>query len=61
MLKMYSYPEFPYRQSAEQRAGEVRRHPLVIVGDRLAPDADDEARIVEALAQPLDVQQRVAR
>ena len=32
MLKMYSYPEFPYRQSAEQRAGEVRRHPLVIVG-----------------------------
>ena len=32
MLKTYQYPEFPYVQSAEQRAGVVRRHPVVIVG-----------------------------
>lgn len=32
MLKTYSYPEFAYRQSAEQRAATVRRHPVVIVG-----------------------------
>jgi 3-(3-hydroxy-phenyl)propionate hydroxylase len=32
MLKTYTYPEFAYRQSEEQRAGFVRRHPVVIVG-----------------------------
>ena len=32
MLKTYQYPEFPYVQSPEQRAGTVRRHPIVIVG-----------------------------
>lgn len=32
MLKTYTYPEFAYRCSPEQRAGEVRRHPVVIVG-----------------------------
>ncbi|MEJ6006987.1 FAD-dependent oxidoreductase [Paucibacter sp. AS339] len=28
----YTYPEFAYRQSEEQRLGELRRHPVVIVG-----------------------------
>jgi 3-(3-hydroxy-phenyl)propionate hydroxylase len=32
MLKTYSYPKFPYLQSEEQRAGVVKRHPVVIVG-----------------------------
>ena len=32
MLKTYTYPEFAYRQSEEQRLGVVRRHPVVIVG-----------------------------
>ncbi len=32
MQKTYSYPKFPYRCSPEQRAGEVKRHPVVIVG-----------------------------
>ena len=32
MLKTYSYPEFPYAQSAEQRTGEVKRHPVVVIG-----------------------------
>ncbi len=32
MQKTYTYPEFPYLQSDEQRAGLVRRHPVVIVG-----------------------------
>ena len=32
MLKTYQYPEFAYRPSDEQRAGVVRRHPVVIVG-----------------------------
>lgn len=32
MLNTYQYPEFPYRQSQEQREGIVRRHPVVIVG-----------------------------
>lgn len=32
MLKTYTYPEFAYRQSEEQRSGVVRRHPIVIVG-----------------------------
>ena len=32
MLNTYTYPEFAYVQSAEQAAGEVRRHPVVIVG-----------------------------
>ena len=32
MQQTYTYPEFAYRQSAEQREGRVARHPLVIVG-----------------------------
>ncbi len=32
MQQTYTYPEFPYRQSAEQREGRLARHPLVIVG-----------------------------
>jgi 3-(3-hydroxy-phenyl)propionate hydroxylase len=32
MLQTYTYPEFAYVQSREQREGEVRRHPVVIVG-----------------------------
>jgi 3-(3-hydroxy-phenyl)propionate hydroxylase len=32
MHKTYSYPEFEYRQSAEQREGRLLRQPLVIVG-----------------------------
>jgi 3-(3-hydroxy-phenyl)propionate hydroxylase len=28
----FQYPEFPYIQSEDQRSGEVRRHPVVIVG-----------------------------
>ena len=32
MLKTYTYPEFAYRQSEEQRLGVVKRHPVVIVG-----------------------------
>lgn len=32
MLKTYTYPEFAYRQSAEQKEGTVKRHPVVIVG-----------------------------
>jgi len=32
MLHTYTYPEYAYRQSAEQRDGEVRRHPVVIIG-----------------------------
>ncbi|MBX3618870.1 MAG: FAD-dependent oxidoreductase [Rhizobacter sp.] len=32
MLKTYRYPEFAYLQSPEQRAGTVKRHPVVIVG-----------------------------
>jgi 3-(3-hydroxy-phenyl)propionate hydroxylase len=32
MLKTYSYPKFPYRQSDEQRSGACKRHPVVIVG-----------------------------
>jgi 3-(3-hydroxy-phenyl)propionate hydroxylase len=32
MLNTYSYPEFAYRQSPEQQAGEIKRHPVVIIG-----------------------------
>lgn len=32
MLNTYTYPEFPYRASPEQQRGEVKRHPVVIVG-----------------------------
>ena len=32
MLKTYSYPEFTYRQSEEQRSGQPERHPVVIIG-----------------------------
>ncbi len=32
MLKTYAYPEFAYRQSPEQQAGTVVRHPIVIIG-----------------------------
>ena len=32
MLKTYQYPEFPWRQSQEQRDGKPQRHPVVIVG-----------------------------
>jgi 3-(3-hydroxy-phenyl)propionate hydroxylase len=32
MLKTYSYPRFPYRQSAEQKSGRAARHPVVVIG-----------------------------
>jgi 3-(3-hydroxy-phenyl)propionate hydroxylase len=32
MQKTYTYPEFAWRQTEEQRRGIVRRHPVVIVG-----------------------------
>ena len=32
MLNTYTYPEFAYRPSPEQQAGEVKRHPVVIIG-----------------------------
>ncbi len=32
MLNTYSYPEFPYKQSTEQASGELKRHPVVIIG-----------------------------
>lgn len=32
MQTTFQYPEFPYIQSEDQRSGEVRRHPVVIVG-----------------------------
>jgi 3-(3-hydroxy-phenyl)propionate hydroxylase len=32
MLKTYTYPEFAYRQSPEQAAGVVKRHPVIIIG-----------------------------
>ncbi|MBB6520067.1 FAD-dependent oxidoreductase [Pseudoteredinibacter isoporae] len=32
MLNTYSYPEFEYQQSAEQASGELKRHPVVIIG-----------------------------
>jgi len=32
MLSTYAYPRFPYVQSEEQRRGETRRHPLVVIG-----------------------------
>jgi 3-(3-hydroxy-phenyl)propionate hydroxylase len=32
MQKTYTYPQFDYRQSEAQQRGELRRHPVVIVG-----------------------------
>ncbi len=32
MLKTYSYPKFPYRQSEEQKTGRAEVHPVVVVG-----------------------------
>ncbi|EHR69645.1 2-polyprenyl-6-methoxyphenol hydroxylase-like oxidoreductase [Burkholderiales bacterium JOSHI_001] len=32
MLKTYTYPQFPYRQSDEQQTGQPQRHPVVVVG-----------------------------
>ena len=32
MQKTYTYPEFAYRQSTEQRDGTLARHPVVIIG-----------------------------
>jgi len=32
MLKTYTYPEYAYRQSEEQRSGAIERHPVVIIG-----------------------------
>lgn len=32
MLKTYTYPEYAYRQSEEQRSGAIKRHPVVIIG-----------------------------
>jgi 3-(3-hydroxy-phenyl)propionate hydroxylase len=32
MQQTYQYPRFAYRQSPEQKAGQVKRHPVVIVG-----------------------------
>ncbi|MBL8325637.1 MAG: FAD-dependent oxidoreductase [Rubrivivax sp.] len=32
MLQTYTYPEYDYVQSEEQRSGQLRRHPVVIIG-----------------------------
>lgn len=32
MLQTYAFPRFDYRVSEEQRRGEVRRHPVVVIG-----------------------------
>ena len=32
MLQTYTYPEFAYAQSEEQRLGKLKRHPVVIIG-----------------------------
>ncbi|MEN8197894.1 MAG: FAD-dependent monooxygenase, partial [Pseudomonadota bacterium] len=32
MLKTYDYPEFAFHQSADQKSGAVKRHPVVIAG-----------------------------
>ncbi|MBO6511813.1 MAG: FAD-dependent oxidoreductase, partial [Roseibium sp.] len=32
MFQTYQYPEFDYQQSEEQRAGQVARHPVVVIG-----------------------------
>ena len=32
VLNTYRHPKFPYLQSAEQRSGRVRRHPVVVIG-----------------------------
>ena len=32
MLKTYTYPQFPYHASAEQRSGHVKRHAVVVIG-----------------------------
>lgn len=32
MQQTYTYPEFAYTQSPEQQAGELKRHPVVIIG-----------------------------
>ena len=32
MFQTYTYPRFDYRQSPEQQAGQVLRHPVVIIG-----------------------------
>jgi len=32
MLKTYTYPQYAYRQSEEQRTGVLNRHPVVIIG-----------------------------
>jgi 3-(3-hydroxy-phenyl)propionate hydroxylase len=32
MQKTYTYPEFSYEQSDEQRTGTLRRHPVVVIG-----------------------------
>ena len=32
MQKTYTYPEYAYEQSDEQRAGVLKRHPVVIIG-----------------------------
>jgi len=32
MQKTYTYPQYDYRQSDEQRTGTVKRHPVVIIG-----------------------------
>ncbi|UCH73379.1 MAG: FAD-dependent oxidoreductase [Rhodospirillales bacterium] len=32
MLKTFDYPKFDHRPSADQQSGEVRRHPVIVVG-----------------------------
>ncbi len=32
MFQTYTYPEYAYRQSEEQRSGQARRHPAVVIG-----------------------------
>jgi 3-(3-hydroxy-phenyl)propionate hydroxylase len=32
MLNTYTYPEYAYRQSEEQRSGALKRHPVVVIG-----------------------------
>jgi 3-(3-hydroxy-phenyl)propionate hydroxylase len=32
MLNAYDYPEFEFHQSADQKSGAVKRHPVVVAG-----------------------------
>ncbi len=32
MLSTYTWPEYEYKQSEEQKSGHVKRHPVVVIG-----------------------------